>query len=455
MDLSELTVKRVNFEQTISKKYPKYAQFKNPIPLNVKYIQEKLLKEGELILSLWIGDNQLYACLIGKINFSFFVHSVSEENLRFKISQFMGCIEQKIEVSLYKEVAFLLYQEVLSPFVKDLDLSDVNLLYIIPHGVLAKLPFDALVEDTHGNDYRDLSYVMNKVDIVYAPSVSTLNIIRQTNVSNFGNNINRHPVLLFGDPIYTAKQAHMIEALDSQQVLVFNIGMEDTAQQLIYNDQSLNKMATRAIKIQDDGKINLVPLPGSRKEVEYISQLFYGTKNNPNIFTGTEANESTVKWLNSNKKLANYKYIHFATHGILPGKIDGLSEPCLALSIYGDKSEDGFLKMGEIFSLEMAADVIILSACETAVEGDVELAQDISGLARAFFYAGTRNVIATFWSISDVGTFEFMVKYYKGLKNHPENTIVKALNQAKREQKQGEYSHPYFWASYMLIGDGY
>ncbi len=113
--------------------------------------------------------------------------------------------------------------------------------------------------------------------------------------------------------------------------------------------------------------------------------------------------------------------------------------------------------MGEIFGLEMAADMVTLSACQTALEDNITEVQGISGLARAFFYAGTQCLTVSLWSISDVGTCEFMKRYYTYLQERDKDTstmsTVEALNQTRLDMLKSEYSHPYYWAPFILLGE--
>ena len=158
--------------------------------------------------------------------------------------------------------------------------------------------------------------------------------------------------------------------------------------------------------------------------------------------------------MNASGSLSEYRFIHFATHGILPGEIRGLSEPCLALSLYGDPANDGFLKMSEIFGLRLDADQVVLSACQTGIEEPGAQGQGISGLGRAFFYAGTPRLLVSLWSISDQGTMEFMKEFYSGLEGRPgARTTLDALDAARKKMLAGPFASPFYWAPFVLLGE--
>ena len=163
--------------------------------------------------------------------------------------------------------------------------------------------------------------------------------------------------------------------------------------------------------------------------------------------------------MNADSSIQRYRYIHLATHGFLGMQIEDIAEPCLALSIYGDPTDDGFLKMSEIFGLNLDADMVVLSACNTgAVEGNEARSEGLSGLARAFFFAGTPRLTVTLWSIADESTVKLMKSYYQRLKDRDDGrthiSTLDALRQAKIEMIDGgTYSHPFYWAPFILLGE--
>jgi CHAT domain-containing protein len=207
-----------------------------------------------------------------------------------------------------------------------------------------------------------------------------------------------------------------------------------------------------------DGAYGLPPLPSTRAEVEGIGAMLYGRRYQGHTHVLERAQESRVKRMSAAGAAGGYRYVHFATHGLLAAEIKGLSEPCLALSLYGDATEDGLLKMSEIFGLQLDADMVILSACNTGVvRGDECTMDGLSGLARAFFYAGTPRLTVTLWSIADEGTPAFMKEYYAQLQQRGEGvSTLAALNAAKRAMltsTNNAYSHPFYWAPFVLVGE--
>jgi CHAT domain-containing protein len=146
--------------------------------------------------------------------------------------------------------------------------------------------------------------------------------------------------------------------------------------------------------------------------------------------------------------LEDFRIIHFATHSLLDEK--NANRSALVLKLDDDPAEDGFFQAREIYGVKLNADLIVLSACQTA-KGKIEKGEGIQGLARAFFYAGTKSVLASLWKIDDRSTAEFMKLFYEYLVDG--KTKQEALRLTKIKMLGTEYSEPYYWASFVLIGE--
>ncbi len=147
-----------------------------------------------------------------------------------------------------------------------------------------------------------------------------------------------------------------------------------------------------------------------------------GAKIAQDVFLGSEASEQNVR----TKDLSPYKVISFATHGLIPGDLNGLNQPALALSspeVTGEKENDGLLTMGEVLGLKLNADWVVLSACNTA-SGEGQGAEAVSGLGRAFFYAGSRSLLVSNWPVHSAATTELMTTLFSRQAN--DNTINRA-----------------------------
>ena len=213
----------------------------------------------------------------------------------------------------------------------------------------------------------------------------------------------------------------------------------------------------------DSADLGMLPrLPDTADELKSIALAL---KADPTevLNLGKDANEQKVKTMD----LSGFKIIAFATHGLVPGELNGLTQPALALSApdVAGVPGDGLLTMEEILGLKLDADWVILSACNTGA-GDGAGAEAASGLGRAFFYAGTRALLVTNWSVHSQSARQLVTDLFKRQADDASITRAEALRQAMmalvdgpgstddQGKTQFAYAHPLFWAPYSIIGDG-
>src|SRR5262249_22681952 len=203
-------------------------------------------------------------------------------------------------------------------------------------------------------------------------------------------------------------------------------------------------------------------LPDTSEELKSISIALEADPTKV-LNLGVKANEQVVKTTD----LSKYRIIVFATHGLVPGELDGLTQPALALTapdVAGIEG-DGLLTMEEILALKLDADWVVLSACNTGTAAGAG-AETASGLGRAFFYAGTRAILVTNWSVHSASARELVSDLFRRQSANPALSRGEALRQASMALLDGEgftdssgktiftYGHPLFWAPYSIIGDG-
>ncbi|MEQ8473166.1 MAG: CHAT domain-containing protein [Marinoscillum sp.] len=265
--------------------------------------------------------------------------------------------------------------------------NDINQLTIIPDGILGTIPFEALTKSSTDGKV----YLLEKYGISYDYAASLV-------MDKLGFETSTAKGILLAAPITFEK-----------------------------NDTKM------------------VDLPGSESEVKEIRYLFMSSQDKPEVFTRAEASEEQLK----SSQLADYKYIHFATHGIVNESKPELSRIFLSPGV----AEDGSLYSGEIFGLDIGADLVTLSACETGL-GKIEKGEGIIGLSRSLMYAGAKNLIVSLWQVSDASTAKLMIDFYKQHLNHSANMIfADDLRKAKLSLLNSEnYKDPYYWAPFILIG---
>jgi CHAT domain-containing protein len=294
------------------------------------------------------------------------------------------------------------------PLAGEEELKDLKAIIIIPDGILHYLPFETLP----ANNEERFTYLIENLAISYCPSASSLFVLKRPKELS----VARKKLLALGGSIY---------------------GFEGSqAENSGYNI----RMALRQQYWEEGFKF--APLPFSKKEVSEIGKFF--SRNEKKILKGNDANEGAIK----NLPLDIYQIIHFACHGFLDEKYPFRSS--LVLSLVDQIGNDGFLQMREIYSLEINADLVVLSACQTG-NGVLERAEGPIGLTRPFFYAGARSVISSLWPINDKATVFFMKEFYR-LLIHGHST-TEALQLTKYRMLRSAWSRPFYWASFVLSGD--
>ncbi len=187
------------------------------------------------------------------------------------------------------------------------------------------------------------------------------------------------------------------------------------------------------------------PLPSSRREASQIAAL--APPGGVEVVSGFEARR---EWIEATD-FAGFRFLHFATHGVVDDERPELSG--IVLSLVDEKGAplDGFLRLHDIYNLELPVDLVVLSACDTALGKEVK-GEGLIGLVRGFMYAGAPAVIASSWKVDDTATAELMTELYRGL--FAGKAPPAALREAQLEvSKIPRFRSPYYWAAFELQGD--
>jgi CHAT domain-containing protein len=373
-------------------------------------VQKKVLDLKTAILEFFLGEKQSYAFLITKNDFVIRVlpsRKTIEDSLRAYLKMISTPPSGKFRGVL---AAKRLYKNILLPF-EDYFYSSIEHLIIIPDGILYYLPFETLMPEQREVTV-DSKYLIESHKISYVPSASSLAFLIDRGETRKYSRL----LLAMGNPIYSF--------------------------QLSSNKKNLKIYEEALREVYLDKGFDFSPLPFSKKEVKQISRYF--PKSKIDVYTGAEAKEEVVK----STSLADYQIIHFACHGLLDEKAPFRS--ALVLTLDDNTEEDGFLQVREIQNLKLNASLAVLSACQTG-RGRLENGEGILGLPRVFFYAGAQSTISTLWKVNDKSTADFMRYFYQFLKTG--NDKANALRLAKVKMIRSEFSHPFFWAAFILNGD--
>jgi len=433
------------------KNYPEYYDLKySQKPASVKEIS-KVIDKKSVMISYQISDSLITIFAIKRNNF--FVMQVPKpkelnkkiNNLRLYISD-IKLLTSEIDSSTnnsvkeYEELAFEFYNLL---FPKEVDMfigKRINNLIIIPDGKLATIPFEVFHTEKYNKEWTDwknkeyfseMPYLVKKYSISY----------------NYSAN-------LYFKSFYKKKKQKDIEIKELNDWLAFapvfdndNISGTALRTRKLLNQikpESSDTIVTRTYL--KDGKY-IYPLPGSLKETKSIFKLFDEKNKSALLKTHLQANEEFAK----SGELSKYKYLHFATHGIVNEEKPELSGLILAQDT--TSTEDNILFSGEIYNVKLNADLTVLSACETGL-GKITKGEGIIGLTRALLYAGSKNIIVSLWQVSDDSTNKLMVDFYTNFLNQKRlKKYSKHLKDAKIKMiNEGKYAHPFFWSPFVLIG---
>jgi CHAT domain-containing protein len=368
-------------------------------------VQKNFLTERTAVFEYFLGEKCCFVLVITKKSFEIY-HLPPRSQLEKSLKGYLKYMTTSTPIVLDAEkIAYRIYRELLFPLESGL-YKNIDTLVIIPDGVLNYLPFETLMYRQVGQKF---SYLINNYKVSYGPSCSVLAYIR-----NQGTSYQYFKRLLaIGDPIYTV--SHQSSG---------NIFKK------YFHEKFINQHFTFSA------------IPYSRNEIKAISEYFVSIDRE--IYLGKEAREEIIK----NKGSKSYEIIHFACHSFIDRRQPFRS--ALVLNQDTDGTEDGFLFVSELYNLRLRANLVILSGCQTA-NGTIEQGEGILGLTRAFFYAGANSVISTLWAINDKSTVYFMKKLYFFLSKG--SSKVEALRLAKCEMLRSGYSHPFYWAAFILSGD--
>jgi CHAT domain-containing protein/Tfp pilus assembly protein PilF len=445
-----MAAERADLQKTLTLEFPDYASLSNPLPLAVKDIQP-LLSADEAMVIYSVGDKQSYVVAITRDGADWKEISFGAEEMARKVSAFregldVGKARDASGKSGLFDLALAneLYVALLGP-VEALTKDKRNLL-VVPSAALTALPFHLLVTEKPQaaipdrlEGYRDAAWLLRRQAVSVLPSVISLKSLRAFARKDQG----AKPMTGFGDPVFNpAAEGPTDRRAASGKVAARNIAT------LAYTDFWRGAGVDRARLAQA-----LPQLPDTADELIAVAKDVGAT--DADIHLGHDASEATLK----RAALAQYGIIYFATHGLVAGDIKGVGEPSLALSIPDQPSEldDGLLTASEVAQLKLNADWVVLSACNT-IAGDRPGAEALSGLARAFFYAGARALLVSHWAVDSEAATRLTTSTFDLLKNEPGIGRAEALRRAMLtyvdDTSSPRNAYPAMWGPFALIGEG-
>jgi CHAT domain-containing protein len=396
----------------IRRSSPAYAQLQAPEPTTVERVQRTLLDAASVLVEYHLGATASYVWVIDR---------TSIDVRRLPAADAIGDVARAYHALLSKDIASLtaagrqqrsrrlatlgrrLAAQVWTP-IEPLVAS--RRLLIVADGVLQYVPFAALPR-SNGEP------LIVRNEVVYLPSASVLESIRE-----HSRPIQPHPTAaVFADPVFSKSDPRLTGRRDSSA-----------------------PAQTRAADGELYGRLRF-----SREEAEAINARV------PSAFAALDFMAAKQTLLG--RDLRKYRVLHFATHGSLNASRPDLSGLVLSLVDANGQPADGFLRLHEIYNLDLDADLVVLSACRTALGRDV-YGEGLIGLTRGFMYAGAPRVVSTVWNVDDRASAQLMARFYEAMFGAPHRPPASALRDAQLALlRQARWADPHYWAAFGLQGD--
>jgi D-alanyl-D-alanine dipeptidase/CHAT domain-containing protein/Tfp pilus assembly protein PilF len=483
-------------DRRVAGEFPDYAALANPKPLSIAVVQG-LLRDREAVVQFLVGEEQSFAWLVTRsdsrwLRIPLGRREISEQvqtlrcgldlsswsstsewpsdseldraRIREQRARRERCKELlKVDISPKEwppfdlDTAHRLYEALLAPFAAPI--SGKHLL-VVPSAALSSLPFHVLVTAKPeaalkgAARYRSAAWLALQQPVTVLPSVGSLQALRRLGPSRAAE-----PYIGFGNPLLLGASGTDRSAFENQHCRDLMAGSSE------HGALGRGRVSLRAI---DLAQLRAQPpLPETARELCAVAAAVTSLeRESDTVWLGERATERNLKRLSREGKLARYRVVHFATHGLLSGEseaLNGAPEPSLVLTPPRDgtspaelQEDDGLLTASEVAQLDLDADWVVLSACNTAA-GEKGDAEALSGLARAFFYAKARALLVSHWYVSSGASVKLTTRAFSELKADAGIGRSEALRRsmvALISNGQPEESHPAVWAPFVVVGEG-
>ena len=443
--LFEIEKQRKEYKAQIQKNYPEYFQLLQPKAPSHQDIAQSLAAD-EVFVAILPMEDETYVWAInhqGEIQFS-------RSNLtQKKASDLVERVRKTLDVAAMgpRAPAFdalsahQLYQATLLPIAPMLE--GKKHLVVATSGALANLPMAVLVKQAPvavNAAFLTPAWLIHDIAISQVPTAGGwMSLKRFAKVPS-----SAQPLMAWGDPLFDVKAsgkgtaiaqntAGAVRSLVSTRTMTPSSYEQDAQSQLLYSQ--------------------VPPLPETRDEVLALARILSANPQE-DLILGAQATRQSVLKQSASGALAKKQVVVFATHGLMPGDLPNLNQPALAMAGTDNPSESPLLTLEDVLTLKLNADWVVLSACNTA-GSDGKAEEALSGLARGFFFAGSRSLLVTHWSVESESAMLLTTHTFDAYKKNPGMRRAEALRQAMLEtMKTAKYTHPTFWAPYVLVGEG-
>jgi CHAT domain-containing protein len=456
--IAQARVERARLRADIARAVPGYAELIDPKPVSLADVRRRLSPDEALIATYVTADRTFVWAVPSQGTVAFATAPIGARGLADEIAALRRAVDPAATtldaIPIFDvERAWRLYAMLLEPVASGW--RDSTSLLVVADGALGQLPFALLptkptrVDAATGPPfagYRAVPWLVRSHAITVLPSATSLVTLRALPPGD----PSRRPFVGFGDPWFAPEHATVI-------------ARDPGASAMSARGVAIGRRALRPEPIGSRGLSALPHLPETAEEIRTIAEAS-GADLRRDVFLGEQANERVVKSLD----LSRYRVVAFATHGLVAGDLDGLTEPALALTApdIARADGDGLLTMDEILALRLNADWVVLSACNTAAARGAG-AEAVSGLGRAFFYAGARALLVSNWPVETTSARALTTDLFRRQRRdgtlgraaalrHTMNALIDdgAFTDPVTGRVVFTYAHPLFWAPFSLVGDG-
>ncbi|MBN1479577.1 CHAT domain-containing protein [candidate division KSB1 bacterium] len=446
-DIQNLLKQYEELETEIRLASPQYADLLRPHVLSVRDIQEQVLDENTTLLEYSLGEKNSYLWIVRQNSVRTFVLPKRADieaaakklyNLINSRNQFglQETPQEKSQRLATAETALPDALNELSDMVLGEWLYDIQTqrLVIVCEGALQYIPFGIL--QIPGE--KKSNHLIAHYEVVSLPSASVVPLLRDRSTSPGRAD---RSILVLADPVFSPHDPRVQQTLLAEQdtVSFAQAGAEISVEQ---------EFMTRSVQeFGYDGLFDIPRLPFSRLEAEAIVASAPQTQST--LALDFDANYNMVM----EPELHKYQIVHIATHGLLNSAHPQLSGLVLSLVDKSGAATNGFLRLHDIFNLDLDADLVVLSACQTALGKEIR-GEGLIGLTRGFMYAGASRVVASLWKVDDEATAELMRRFYGFMLSEEQLSPAAALRQAQLSILQEKrWNSPYYWAAFVMQGD--
>jgi CHAT domain-containing protein/tetratricopeptide (TPR) repeat protein len=477
-ELTLLTAEYDQLQAEIKSRHPQYAALTRPQPLSLAEIQRQVLDENTLLLEYALGEENSYLFAVTQATINAFTLPKRSEIERaakrlYQRAAALGnpmvfhtAAEKQAWLDKsqrdYRTAAETLSRMLLDPAKHMLG---TKRLLIIGDGILHYVPFSALPRPENGRERKretrrqgdkanpqpaslqigrnPQSFTPLIVDheILSLPSASTLAALR----SEIGR---REPapkmIAIFADPVFDRGDERVKAGLTQTKAAV------ERNTTLTQNERELLRRSVADFSDEPGDQANgqwMTRLPSTRLEALAIQAL--APESERLVALDFDASLAVV----TSADLYSYRYIHFATHGLLNNDHAELSGLVFSMVDRSGREQNGFLRTIDVPNLKLAADLVVLSGCRTGLGKEVS-GEGIVGLTRAFLYAGAKRVVASLWQVNDAATAELMKRFYREMLGEKRLSPAAALRAAQLAMwRSGRWRAPYYWAGFALQGE--